>query len=87
MSNASAPDWTRTGTIVAYAEWLRAKSGAFAVVVIRRDDAALAADAEIAPADVKDLIEARTSVLVRDLDTARKEKRKEARLELGPLHE
>jgi len=81
------PDWTKTGTIVAYAEWLRKKSGAFAVVIVRRDDAALAADVELAPADVKDLIEDRTSTLVWDLEAARKEKRKAARLELGPLHE
>ncbi len=83
----TGPDWTKTGTIVAYAEWLRKASGAFAVVVVRRDDAALAADPLIAPADIKDLIEDRTSRLVWDLDAARKEKRKAARLELGPMPE
>jgi len=35
---SKGPDWTRTGTIVAYAEWLRVKSEAFAVLVLRRDD-------------------------------------------------
>jgi hypothetical protein len=87
MSQRSQPDWTRTGTIVAYAEWLREKSGALAVVVVRRDDAALAADTQLAPADAKDLIDDRVSTLVWDLEAARKEKRKAARLELGPLRE
>jgi hypothetical protein len=81
------PDWTRTGTIVAYAEWLREKSGALAVVVVRRDDAALAADVDLRPDDAKDLVIERVIDLARDLEAARKEKRKAARLELGPLYE
>ena len=69
---------------MAYAEWLRAKSDALCVVVIRRDDAALAADAQLMPADAKDLVEQRIGELAMDLAEARKEKRKAARLELGP---
>lgn len=76
------PDWTRTGTIVAYAEWLRAKSGAFAVMVLRRDDAALAVDGEIAPGDARELLHERIDPLAADLAAARNEKRKAARLEL-----
>ncbi len=83
----TVPDWTRTGTIVAYAEWLREKSGALAVMVVRRDDAALAAHPQVAPEDARDLIEDRIPGLAGDLEAARKEKRKAARLELGPLHE
>jgi hypothetical protein len=83
----TGPDWAKTGTIVAYAEWLRAKSDALCVVVIRRDDAALAADAQLMPADAKDLVEQRIGELAMDLAEARKEKRKAARLELGPLRE
>jgi hypothetical protein len=81
------PDWTRTGTIVAYAEWLREKSSAFAVVVIRRDDSALAVDQEIAPLDAKGLVMSHLPGLVQDLAIARHEKRKAARLELGTCPE
>jgi hypothetical protein len=81
------PDWERTGTIVAYAEWLRKKSDAFAVLVIRRDDAALAADERIAPADVQERMEEYIGALCDDLAKARFEQRKAARVEYGPLRE
>jgi hypothetical protein len=81
------PDWTKTGTIVAYAEWLRKKSGALTVMIVRRDDAALAADPRLAASDAADLIEQRVVGLAVDLARARKEKRAAARLELGELHE
>ena len=84
---ANNPDWTRTGTIAAYAEWLRKKSGAFAVIVVRRDDAALASDEEIKPADVRDLVETACARLVDDMELARKEKRPAARVEYGPMPE
>jgi len=81
------PDWKRTGTIVAYAEWLREQSGALAVVVVRVNDAALAADPMLAPTDAQDTVIARVIDLARDLEAACKEKRKAARLEMGELHE
>jgi hypothetical protein len=81
------PDWTKTGTVVAYAEWLREKSGALAVVVVRRDDAALAADLTIKVADVGERIMDDLPALVLDLPKARAEKRKAARLERGPISE
>ena len=87
MASSKGPDWTKTGTIVAYAEWLREKSGALAVVIVRRDDAALAADPHLAALDAQELVEARVSLLADDLEAARREKRKAARLELGELHE
>jgi hypothetical protein len=87
MGTKSEPDWTRTGTIVAYAEWLRKKSGALAVIVVRRDDSALAADEQLAPLDVAPLAMMHLPGLVTDLANARKEKRKAARNELGELHE
>ena len=85
--SAKGPDWGRTGTVVAMAEWLRKNSGALAVMVIRRDDAALAADPAIAPADVRDLVESYAGRLTADLERARRESRAGARLELGELHE
>lgn len=81
------PEWGKTGTVAAYAEWLRSRSGALCIVVIRRDDAVLAADPELAPADARELIEARIVDLARDLAAARTEKRKAARVELGPIFE
>lgn len=84
---ANKPDWTRTGTIAAYAEWLRKKSGAFAVIIVRRDDAAMASDEEIRPLDVRDLVETACSRLVDDMELARKEKRPAARAEYGPMLE
>lgn len=85
--SGKGPDWARTGTVVAMAEWLRKNSGAFAVVVIRRDDAALAADPAIAPADVRDLVEDYMPRLAGDLERARRESRAGARLEMEPMRE
>jgi hypothetical protein len=85
--NGKAPDWTRTGTIVGYAEYLRKQSGALCVVVIRRDDAALVADPLLAPSDARELVDTRMVDLEFDLAAARREKRKGARVELGPLQE
>ena len=87
MAPKKNPEWGKTGTIVAYAEWLRSRSGALCVVVIRRDDAVLATDVALAPCDARELVETRMVGLVRDLDAARKEKRKAAREELGPITE
>ena len=84
---SKGPDWARTGTIAAYAEWLRKKSGAFAVMILRRDDAALAVDAEIAPGDARELLLGRMDPLVADLAAARREQRPAARAELGPCPE
>lgn len=83
----SGPNWEKTGTVSGYAEWLRKKSGALAVVVVRRDDAVLAAAADLAPSDAREVIEARLADLAFDLEAARKEKRPAARLELGKLWE
>lgn len=79
---SKGPDWTRTGTVVAYAEWLRSKSDAFAVLVLRRDDAALAVDPELAPEDARVLLLERVGPLVADLAAARLEKRKAARMQM-----
>jgi hypothetical protein len=84
---SKGPDWSRTGTIVAYAEWLRSKSEGFAVIVLRRDDGALAVDPDLAPRDVRALIDENLSALLEDLARARREKRKGARVELRPCPE
>ncbi len=85
--SGKGPDWGKTGTIVAMAEWLRKNSGALAVVVIRRDDAALAADPAMPPADVRRLVEDYTPRLAGDLERARREARAGGRLEMEPISE
>ena len=71
----AARDWTRTGTIVAMADWLRRESGALAVIVMRGQDGALAVDEAIAPRDVEAMMCAHLTPLVEDLGRAREEKR------------
>lgn len=57
------------------------------VLVLRRDDAVLAVDPEIAPGDARDLLAARINDLVADLAAARAEKRKAGRVQLGEIRE
>lgn len=60
-------DWTRTGTIVAMADWLRRESGALAVIVMRPQDGALSMDDAIAPKDVEGMMCVHLEPLVEDL--------------------
>jgi hypothetical protein len=78
------PDWTRTGTIVAYAEWLRDKSDAICVLVVRPHDSTFAVDPRCKPADAEELVNQYLPRLSERVDQARLEKKKGARLELGP---
>ena len=87
MAKGSGPDWAKTGTIVAMAEWLRSKSDALCVVVIRRDDAALAADVHLAARDARELVIERMPELARDLQAARTEKRAGGRVEMEKLRD
>jgi hypothetical protein len=82
-----ARDWTKTGTIAAMGEWLRDEAGALCVMVIRRDDAILAADPKLSPADALELIEQHAPGLAAEVEKARREKRAAARLEFGPVPE
>lgn len=86
MADKKPRDWARTGTVAGMAEWLRKESGALAVVVIRVNDAVLAADLAVAPRDVYELVADRMPALVAELDAARKEKRP-ARAVLEPVRE
>lgn len=86
MSARKEPEWSKTGTVAGMADWLRKKSGALAVIVIRVDNSVLSADDELAPMDVRGLVHDHLPLLVSDLARARTEKRA-ARLEFGELHE
>lgn len=80
-------DWTKTGTVASMADWLRKKSGALAVIVVRVEDAVLSADAEIAPSDVERVVADKLLLLTKNLAAARLKKKHAARLDLGPLGE
>ncbi len=77
----TAPDWTKTGTVAGYAEWLRAKSDALCVVVIRPFNSVLAADPLITPMDCGERLAEELPGLVMELRKARDEKKKAARIE------
>jgi cysteine synthase len=78
------PDWTRTGTVAGYAEYLRSKSDALCVVVIRPFNSVLAADPDITPADCGKRLEEELPGLIAALREAREQKKKAARIEHGP---
>lgn len=81
------PDWSRTGTVCAYAEWIRDKSNALAVFVIRRDDSVLATASALPAKDIGDLVVEYLPRLVQAVPESRRNKEKAARLVLGELHE
>ena len=84
---SKGPDWSRTGTIVAYAEWLRDKSDAICVLVIRPHDSSFAVDPRCKAEDAEQLVLQYLPRLASGVDFARQEKKKAARLELGPCPE
>lgn len=81
------PDWTKTGTVAGYAEYLRKQGDAICVLVIRPHDSVFAVDPKCAPADAEQLVKDYVSRLAERVDLARKEKKQAARLELGPCPE
>ena len=84
---SKALEWGRTGTVEAMAEWLRGKSDALCVIVVRRDDSVLAADPLLAPADVAPRVEMVLPELVSGLAAARAEKRRTARQQFAEVRE
>jgi cysteine synthase len=87
VTNRKPPDWTKTGTLAGYAEYLRRQSDAICVVVIRANDSVLAVDPRCAPSDAVELAKLYVPRLAERVDLARNEKKKAARLELGPCPE
>lgn len=81
---AKGPDWSKTGTVVGYAEWVRSKSDALCVVVIRPFNSVLAADPLLTPADCAKRLAEELPGLLEALTAARAEKKKAARVEHGP---
>jgi hypothetical protein len=84
---ADGRDWNKTGTVEGMADWLRSKSGALAVIVVRVNDGVLAADLEVAPHDAGAVVADRLPGLMAGLQVAREHKRKAGRAELEPVRE
>jgi hypothetical protein len=80
-------DWSKTGTVVAMAEWLRDSSDAFAVIVLRRDDSVLALDPKLRPNDVEQLLPEHLPQLLANVEQARADKKRAARCNLEPPRE
>ena len=78
------PDWTRTGTVEGYAEYLRKQSDAICVLVIRPHDSVFAVDPLCAPADAERLVNDYVPRLAGRVEQARRDKKQAVRLELGP---
>lgn len=81
------PDWTRTGTVAGYAEYLRKQGDAICVLVIRPHDSVFAVDPRCAPEDAERLVIDYVPRLAGRVEAARREKKQAARLELGPNRE
>ena len=50
-------DLTSLHSLEGAAEWIRKNSGALLVLVVRAEDVAFAVDAQVAPADARDMVE------------------------------
>ncbi len=79
---AKTRDWTRTGTIVALADWIRREGStegnrALAVIVMRERDGALSLDEGIALKDVEAMMRANLEPLLEDVKQAREERRRQ----------
>lgn len=82
-----APDWTKTGTVAGYAEYLRKQSDAICVLVIRPNDSVFAVDPQCTPTDAGELCAEYLPRLMQRVEHARKEKKQAARLELERVPE
>ena len=77
------PDWTKTGTVAGYAEYLRKQSDAICVLVIRPHDSVFAVDPKCAPADAEQLVTFYVPRLASRVDYERTQKKQAARLHVG----
>jgi hypothetical protein len=57
MSKGKGWDLTSLHSLEGAAEWIRKNSGALLVLVVRAEDIAFAVDAQIAPADAREMVE------------------------------
>jgi cysteine synthase len=83
MASKTSPDWTKTGTIAGYAEYLRKSGDAICVLVIRPHDSVFAVDPKCKPEDAEQLVIEYVPRLAARVEQARSEKKRAARLGLG----
>lgn len=81
------PNWTKTGTVEGYAEWLRGKSDALCVIVVRPFDAVLVVDQALSPSDCSERITEELPELIANLREAREQKKKASRIQHAPCSE
>ena len=86
-NNRTPPDWTKTGTLAGYADWIRKSSDAICVLIIRPQDSVFSVDPDCKPEDAGDLVESCLPRPVGNVETARIEKKQAARVEFGPNKE
>lgn len=87
MSNRTPPDWTKTGTVAGYADYLRKQADAICVLVICPHRSVFSVDPACAPEDAERLVKEYVPRLAERVDLARKEKKTAARLELERMEE
>jgi hypothetical protein len=87
MSERKDRDWAATGTVQGMADWIRSKSDAICVLVIRPDDAVFSVAPACSPTDAEDLVIDRVFELRRAVDAARKKGRYAGRVNLDPTRE
>lgn len=78
-------DWTKTGTVVGYAKWLRKSADAICVVVICPNRNVFEVDPACAPHDAQRLVEDRIGDLAIAVDRMRRGLSKDGRVELPPM--
>jgi cysteine synthase len=69
------PDWTKTGTVSGYADYLRKQSDAICVLVIRPHDSVFSVDLKCPPAEAERLVTEYVPRLAERVEAARKEKK------------
>jgi hypothetical protein len=84
VSNRVPPDWMKTGTVAGYAKYLCQKSDALLVIVVRPNDAVLAADPALAPKDAGEALMDRLPELLEDLAAKRKAAQADAKKAAEP---
>ena len=80
MSKGKGWDLTSRRSLESAAEWIRKGSGALLVLVVRAEDVAFALDAQIAPRDARDMVDAALEGVAEQMEDARLEARARKRV-------
>ncbi len=81
LMSRTPPDWSKTGTVAGYAEYLRKQADAICVLVICPHRSVFSVDPACAPEDAQRLVEEYVPRLAERVDVARKAKKGAARFE------